>query len=219
MAGPLIPIALLVAGMLANKQANDAVARERSNKLGQERVRQKELQDQADAAQRQELEQQSRPAIEQDQNQQAAERQAKYDAVAPTVDSATASYAPSASAPTQVKSQLAGAVVDALRRGRRTAVAQAKLGGIGDASQNAGFGLQRGGQELNSIGNRSRSSSNILPFELQDANQAGEGWRTIGDAANLASMGYGLYSMTTPPVPGANNPAYMASTKNPLFSH
>lgn len=200
MAGPLLPIAALFgASMLANEIADDRVEAERQRKLQAERLRQRKLQDQADANMRQQLEEQSRPSVEAEQTQQAAQREEKYAEAAPQPDIVTASYQTSASAPTEVKSEIARNVVAAMRRGKQQAKAQARLGGMQDANQTGAVDLLRGGQDMRRIGNESRASSQILPYELSDANQKGEGWRTIGDIAGLAAQAYGLYGMMTPP--------------------
>lgn len=212
---PLIPIALMIGGLLAQQQAQSQVSDARNSKLRDERLRQQQLGQEADTRMRQELETQSRPAVEQEQNKQTQVRQAVYDKATPSVDAATASYLTGPSTPSEVKSDLASHITTAIRRGRATAAAQAKLGGTADASLQGQFDLARGGQDLNAIGSKSRASTNILPYELQNANNAGEGWRTVGDVANLAGMGYGLYGMSMPPV----NAAYAASAKNPLFAH
>lgn len=212
---PFIPIALMIGSMIAQRQAQNQVENEREKRMNEERQRQRVLGEQADARMRDELEKQSRPAVEQEQQQQAQQRQTSYDKVAPSVDATTASYLTGASMPTEVKSDLASHITNAIRRGRATSAAQAKLGGTADADLRGKYDLARGQQDLNAIGNKSRASSAILPYELQDANRAGEGWRTVGDIANIAGMGYGLYSMTTPP----GNAAYASSLKNPLFAH
>lgn len=215
MPGPLIPIALMVAGLLAKQQAQHEVNQERDAKMGQERLRQQQLGQEADARMRQELETQSRPAVEQRGDQQTQVRQAEYDKSAPSVNAETASYLTGASTPREVKSDLASHITSAIRRGRATSAAQAKLGGVADAGLQGQYDLARGGQDLNAIGGKSRASSAILPYELQDANLKGEGWRTVGDLADIGAMGYGLYGMTTAP----GNLAYQQSLKNPLFAH
>lgn len=197
MAGPLLPIGLLVAGMLANDQANRAVEKERQRRIQAENLRQRQLGSEADARLRQELETQSRPAVEAEKQQAVAGREAKYEQALPSAE--VAAYQTTPTAPKEVKSEIARSMVAAIQRGRQQGKALAKLGGQGDANFAGAVDLTRGAQDLNRIGGQSRASSAILPYELQDANSKGEGWRTIGDVANLASMAYGLYGMTSAP--------------------
>lgn len=198
-AAALIPISLLFAGAAANKIAEDRVEAERQRKIRAENLRQQGLGAESDARLREELEAQSRGAVEAEKGQQVAAREAKYEQALPIASEQEASYQTTPTAPKEVKSEIARNMVAALRRGRQQAKAQARLGGQADANQQGGFSMMRSGQDLDRIGNRSRASSAILPYELQDAYGRGEGWRTVGDIANTAASIYGLYGMTTPP--------------------
>jgi len=191
-----LPIALMVGGALANQQAERRVEKERNNKALSERLRQKKMGEEADATLRESLAQQERPAVEQDQRMAEAKREQKYAQVATPADQ---EFVSTPSAPVEVKSELAARVADALKRGRQQSAALAKLGGRSDAQMQGGINLGRSAQTLDSIGNRSRSSSAILPFELQDANRKGQGWRTIADLFNTGAMVSGMYGMTTAP--------------------
>lgn len=191
-----LPIALMVGGALANQQAERRVEKERDRKARAERLRQKVMGDQADAKLRESLAEQERPAVEQEQRVAEASREQKYaEAAAPSDQE----YQATPSAPVEVKSELAARLSDALKRGRQQATALAKLGGRSDAQMQGAFSLGRSAQELDSLGNRSRSSSAILPYELQDANRKGEGWRTIADLFNLGATATGMYGMTQAP--------------------
>lgn len=214
MPGPLLPIALLFAGMAANRAANRKVSDERSRLSRLQQIRDQESGQQADAVLRESLAAQERPAVEQNQRVAEASREQKYAAAAPASGS---EFAATPSAPKEVKSEIAARMVDALRRGRQQSKALAKLGANSDASLDSQIGLGRSGQELTSIGNRSRASSAILPYELAGAESKGEGLRTIGDIFNLASFGTGLYGMSKPPVDYGG--FYARSAANPTFSH
>lgn len=203
----------MVASMLAQAKANSVVEKERERRMQQEAMRQGQLGDQADARLREELANQTRPAVEDEKAQGVASREAKYEQALPSAE--VAAYQTTPTAPKEVKSEIARSMVAAIRRGRQQGKALAKLGGQGDANLAGAISMGRSGQELNSIGNTSRASSAILPHELNAANQKGEGWRTVGDLASIGSMAAGLYGMTATP----GNAAYAASLKNPTFAH
>src|SRR3990167_7556722 len=119
MAFPLLPIAAMLMGSLASDQANKQVERERNNKLMAERMRQQALSQEAQARLNQSLETQSRPNMEQEARVEGAKREAKYAAAAPS----DAAYITNPSAPTEVKSEMAARLVDALQRGRQQSAA------------------------------------------------------------------------------------------------
>lgn len=209
----LIPIALMIGGFLANQQAQKEVNDERDQKLRDERLRQQRLGQEADARLRDTISKQERPAIERDQQVAQASREQKYAAAGP----ADTGYVANPSAPTEVKSEMAARLGDALRRGRAQSQALAKLGARGDQQLGSGITLGRSAQDLNSIGGQSRASSSILPFELQDANAKGQDWRTIADLFNAGSFATGMYGMGTAPVDYGG--FYSRSAANPTFAH
>lgn len=208
MAGALLPLALMFGGYLANEQATRKVKSARNDRFAEELDRQKALGDQSQARLREAIAGQERPAVEQDASQAAAVREQKYAAVAPSGEG----YVANPSAPTEVKSEIASRMVDALRKGRQQSQALAKLGGRSDAQLGGQIDLGRSAGDINSIGRQSRASSAILPYELQDANAEGEDWSTIADLFNLASMGTGMYGMTQAPAGIYGGAAYGGST-------
>jgi hypothetical protein len=185
-------IAMMIGAYLANEQAQQEVSDARNQRSLAETINQQKLGKEADARMRESLAQQERPVVEQNQAADTAIRQQKYDQQ-PTA--ASDAFIANPSAPKEVKSEIAARMVDAMRRGRQQSQALARLGGTSDAQFTGQTGLLRSGQDLNRIGGMSRASSAILPYELQDANRAGEGWRTVSDLFNIGSMGYGLYNM------------------------
>lgn len=191
-----LPIALMIGGALANEQAERKVEKERNNRALAERLRQQKMGQEADAVLRASLAEQERPAVEQEQRVAEAGREQKYAQAAQPSDQ---EFIATPSAPVEVKSELAARMADAMARGRQQAAALARLGGRSDAQMQGGIALGRSAQDLNRIGNTSRSSSAILPYELQAANSKGEGWRTVADLFNLGSAVTGMYGMTAAP--------------------
>lgn len=93
------------------------------------------------------------------------------------------------------QSQIARSVATALQRGKQHARTNADISGVGDATMGAGTTLAHSGQWQNIFGSNARNSAKILPLELEDANRAGQGWRTAGQIASIAGLGTGMAGM------------------------
>lgn len=103
-------------------------------------------------------------------------------------------------APTEVKSELASRLVDAIRRGRGQITGMAALQGQGDANLTNQFGLTRSLTEASKLRGFSEGSSNILPLELEGANRSARGQQLAGDILGGISGLSGLYAITQPKV-------------------
>ncbi len=193
-----LPIALMIASAAANKKAQSRVQDERGRRSSLERLRQAQLGEEADRTMRDVLASQERPQIDLNRAQAADIREGKYNAAAPP-PSAAGEYIVNPSAPQEVRTEMADSMVRALDRGRQQAKSLAKLGGRSDAAFGTNVALGRSAQNLNRIGEFSRGSSRVLPYELEAANYKGENWRTIADLFQLGSMASGFYNMSTVP--------------------
>lgn len=85
------------------------------------------------------------------------------------------------SAPKVVQTQLTKSIADALDYGRTRAASLGQLGAWGDTSRNNAFALARSGSDLDTLGGFAGGSAGVLPLELADANQSGEGFAYLGD--------------------------------------
>lgn len=90
------------------------------------------------------------------------------------------------SAPAVVKTQLAKKISEALATGRDRGQKLAKLGAWGDLDFNNRINLAESRGNINQQGDFATGSANVVPLELQSANNAGAGF---GLAGNLLSTG------------------------------
>lgn len=103
-----------------------------------------------------------------------------------------------ASTPDEIKTGLADAMAGATDRAKSQGERKANLESWTDANQMGGIGLARTGQQIANIGDFSRRSSAILPMEIQQAQQAGGGLRTMGALMKgLGQLG-AMYSFFQP---------------------
>lgn len=186
-----LPIATMLVAAVANQQAQKKVDKERDLKSQLETQRQSGIGKEVMARMQQELSNQSRPEQEAKLEQAAQVRERAYT----PKDVSTDSYVVNPSAPTEVRSEMAGRMVDALKRGREDAKSLAKLGARSDVAFGNNVSLAESAADLNQLGGFSRGSSAVLPYELQGANAKGKNWRTVADVANAVGMASMFYNM------------------------
>lgn len=203
-----LPLVAMAAQTYATNRANDKVEDDQKLRVALENQRQDSISKEVMARLRQELESQTRPQQEAKVAQAADVRERAY---APK-DVATDSYVVNPSAPTEVRSEMASRMVDALQQGRQQAKALARLGGREDVGFGNQVSLTDSAADINMLGGFSRGSSGVLPYELQASHAKGKNWRTVADIARAVGTASMFYNMGTS---GAgwtntpNNPSYV----------
>lgn len=192
------------AGAVQNNKAQKKDANARSAVLAAERQRQKEFGDAA-AARLVETTKQLSP------EEQAAETNAAADtrAIATTPQS-TGDYSQvtsgSGEKPVEVNSEIARALVGALRKGTQSAVAQSRLSAYGDVNADNNIRMLRSGSDIGRIANASAGSANVVPNELYGANMAGNAARDRASLYNALGQIGMSYAMTRPNTPATVKP-------------
>ena len=205
-AAPYAGAALTAGSIYANQRAAHAQQQAQANALEAERERQQGIQKQSDTAIQQAVSQFD-PGVQQQNlaNAQAARTGAMTSAIQPVP---TDNYqTTTASAPTEVKSDLGRQVAQALANAKTSATRQATLQGFGDATLQNNINLGHAGERVGQLARNSQSSAALVPLDLAAAHSAGGDWAGAGDilghGANLAN----LYSFTRnrrPPASAAN---------------
>lgn len=196
----LLPtIASQIASVYARRQAENAVRSKREAALAAERQRQAAYQQQANQALERSMAQLTPMSQQQAVQSGIDTRVAASERRARPADAAIASgeYAGiSPTAPTVVKEAAARAIYNALGQGRDYTRTLAGIKGFGDAQLGTRIGLGRTGQDLGRISRASQGSAAIVPYELDGAQSAGQGWRTahdifggMSDIGQLVGMG------------------------------
>lgn len=208
-------VAMSGLSMLANQSAQKQVINKRNAVATDEAARQRALQSRADEVNRAQESNFTRPAQDASLSDQFTRRNSFIQDNMPTLSE---SLPVGDGAPTVVKGDLAKRVADALSYGRNLATSQAKLGAYGSNQFNNSISLGRSGQTLGQIGDSSGRSSAIAGSELEAANGAGNGTRSLADAFRLGGQGSLLWGMTRPTAPlvkemvpgqhSLSNPAY-----------
>jgi hypothetical protein len=185
----------------------DKVDDERRAAMRAEAARQRSFQQQSAEQVAETTKQVGREAQEQAENEATAERVQKMTPET-TVPVAGEYSQTNQQAPSVVKGAIGRQIADAVRRGRGNVKNLARLSAYGDAGLDTNLKLLRSAERIQQIANNSAGSSRVLPFELQDANRAGQGFDLAGDiASGLGSIGmlYANTMPTTPKAPGTVN--------------
>ena len=180
--GGLSAVATLASAQQQNSAANSA-AKEASRASQAEAIRQKEFADRKMALLASE-EQGYTP--EQRAAQLAKATQSREQDFAPATDTIGAMPVYNDTAPEIVKSDLANAMLGALKRGKDYSKSLASLGAYGDVGQQNQTNLGRTAQNIGVLDGFSQGSLNALGGELDAASRAGQG------AANNAGILGGL---------------------------
>ena len=120
-----------------------------------------------------------------------------------------------AAQPVEVNSEIARALVGALRKGSQSAVAQSRLSAYGDVNNDNNIRMLRSGSDIGRIANESAGSSAVVPYELYGANMAGNAARNR--AAIYGALGdIGMtYAMTRRPKPKTSSTVHSARANIP----
>lgn len=193
----LAGIALSIAGTVVNSVAASQVAEARASAMEAERQRQKGYQDEAAALNQQSLKRYSsaEPDI-------AAASQKAGDTIKSTQDhTADANALSGSQMPTSssdiVNTENAKQMAKSNAYTGQQAGALGNLRGFGDMLGEASRGQAQDAMKVAQIGGFEKGSSNALSYELEAANQAGNGMKTFGDIlGGLGSVGtsYGIGS-------------------------
>jgi hypothetical protein len=190
-----------LAGTGMKMMGQDKVNDERRRTMRMEAERQRDFQNRSQAQIAETTQQVGREAQEQEENEATAERVQKMTPES-TVPVAGEYAQTNSSAPSVVKGEIGRQIADAVRRGRGNIKNLAKLSAYGDAGFDTQVKLLRSAENIGQIANNAYSSSQVLPFELQDANSAGQGYDLAGDiASGIGSIGM-LYANTMPKTGG-----------------
>lgn len=185
-----VSLALLGTGLAATvgstamqSSAANQAASARNKALRQEMARQDAYRKQAAQAFDRSLASQEKPVQETQQSQIQQDRQASLT----NAVKAANEYAPTTgSAPTEVNTEIARKLHQALTAGRQTAAQLARLGSF-DSNQFANrIALNEQANKIGLAADFARGSANVLPYELNAANQEGANLRGFGDILGAA---------------------------------
>jgi len=101
-------------------------------------------------------------------------------------------------APEVVKSDLARQIAGAVAKGKSYAKASAGMAAYGQQNLNNNIALGRNAQDMSMLGDFSRGTSSILPYQLKGAQKAGQSLNTASDVLNGAGQLGALYGLTRP---------------------
>lgn len=168
------------ANYIGNQQAENA----RSDRLAAERIRQKQLDAEADAANTK-----SRDRYKDFKGQQEDRKLDLQDMYRST--EAALPIAPQTAVPQSdnitISTRAAGDRADAKAFTDQRADALAEFRSFGDLLGGIGRSQARDAQDINMLSGFKRGSQSVLPLELDAASQKGGGWRFLGDILNLGS--------------------------------
>lgn len=182
-----------IGGTLVNANAQSNINSARAGVLNREGTRQKRLDDENQALLDAQLSKVG--AVPQLEQAQQASQVREAATQPPVVQPQVYSQATSA-APTEVKTELAAQLADAIRRGRGRITALSKLQGQSDANLSTGRDLTRSLTQAGMLRNLSQGSADILPLELEGANRSAQGQQVLGDILGGVSGLAGLYAVT-----------------------
>ena len=125
------------------------------------------------------------------------------------------------STPDVVKTEIARRMTEALDAGKQEARGIARLGAFGDWQGDAGRVMGENANDLGKYVSFASGSSNVLPLELQAANQEGQGAMLASDVLGVAGNAAGMYGATGGTYSdifggGGTAPASMAGGSGPL---
>lgn len=184
---PLMLAALFAGGSaLANNQGAKAQDSARAAAMESERIRQKQWDDQSFA-----LNKQSQERFQDVEGQQ-TERSDNLSQMFKDVEMAKPQTAMPAAPPQSdnvvVQNRNAESAAEGKEYTDNRAEALSNFRSFGDVLGEAGRGTTRDAGELSTINSFRRGSRSVLPAELEAAQEAGGGWRLLGDALGLASQ-------------------------------
>jgi len=170
-------------GSLMQSQANDRVAAQQRQAREAEAARQAALDQQRNAAVQQAAAKFT-PQAQQQQQQDLAGRLTTFLSPEQRTNQG-ADYLPSnPGAPKEIQDSLANRLSDALTKGKDYAKNLAGVSSFGRLGFDNSVALNRLGENVGQLNSNSANSSAVLPYELQNAQRAGAGYRTAADIAN-----------------------------------
>lgn len=200
-------IGLNLASVAQKRAADEKVRRERDNVMRQQAERQRLQQQQMDARLQQTVQETSPEQYQQNLDARAAEIEAATAPEALTPPASGEYSAGPASAPKEVKDDLARRLYGVLADAKGYAKRAAKVGAYGEANFDQATALSRSSQDLGTIQSNINGNMNALPYELDWAQAKGansRGWSDVlGGAGDLAMIG-GIYG-NKPKGPRNNN--------------
>ena len=186
MCDPLtIACAVLTAGSVAaNSIAQSQVAAARNDALNAERIRQQGLDREADAINLRSQDRYQDFGGQQDRRATSLSDYFRQHTTAPTTGPQAAPSIPSSSTASNIVTrEIANQQQQAADYGNQQAAALGNLRAFGDMLGEISRGQARDASLVGQIGSFKRGSSGVLGMELEQANNAGNGMRLLGDLA------------------------------------
>ncbi len=191
-----LALGLMLGGAYMKKQGLQAIERRQNSLAHTERVRQGRAEEQKQAAISDTMPQLGRQAQE-GQQQGIADRLRSY--LTPTpVTAGDFVQQQNPGAPKEIMDRKAAAVADAQAKGRDYASKLADVSSYNLLNFGNSRLLNRTGEQVGNIVTGQTNSSNILPFELQGANSAGQDDFLMSDILNGAGSIAGMYALGAP---------------------
>jgi hypothetical protein len=191
-----ISLGLMAAGSAAQAAGARRAAKAMEGARLAESLRQKGFQAQADAITNDSLNKSGREATDKGMADAAAERTAASDAavadVRKPVEATGANLAGDQTANQVMATEGDLAAAKNLGFATQQGRAKANLLSFNDVTFQNAINNIRAGQQLNTVGNFMRGSSNVLPVELEAASRKGEGLKTLGTVLNTAGTVVGM---------------------------
>jgi len=197
MCNPVIfALALTAAGSAAQAAGARRAAKAMAGARTAESIRQKGFQDQANAVVDDSLNKSGKDATDKGMADAAAQRAAASDAAVADVRAPIEATGANLAGDQTVNAVMAseGDVAANKNLGYATQQGRAKanLLSFNDVTFQNAINNIKAGQQLNTVGNFMRGSSNVLPIELEAASRQGEGLKTLGTALSTAGSVVGM---------------------------
>lgn len=191
-----ISLGLMAAGSAAQAAGARRAAKAMEGARLAESLRQKGFQAQADAITNDSLNKSGREATDKGMAEAEASRTAASDAavadVRKPVEATGANLAGDQTANQVMATEGDLAAAKNLGFATQQGRAKANLLSFNDVTFQNAINNIRAGQQLNTVGNFMRGSSNVLPVELEAASRKGEGLKTLGTVLNTAGTVVGM---------------------------
>lgn len=184
----MVSLAATAGSTAANMSSQAAIRNKQKQQQIAEGIRQRNIDQQRQAAIEAAAPKFTPEATKQQQEQAAGELEQYYQ---PKQSSFGQDYLADSDAPQEVKDSMARALSGALEKGKNYAKTAANFSAINRAGLGQAFGLNQLGQQVSMLNNQGARSAGILPMELQDAylkglpaQYVGAGLQGIGSIAN-----------------------------------
>jgi hypothetical protein len=189
-------LALTAAGSAAQAAGAAKAAKAMAGARTAESIRQKGFQDQANAVVDDSLNKSGKDATDKGMADAAAQRAAASDAavadVRAPIEATGTNLAGDQTANAVMASEGDVAAAKNLGYATQQGRAKANLLSFNDVTFQNAINNVKAGQQLNTVGNFMRGSSNVLPVELEAASRKGEGLKTLGTVLSTAGSVVGM---------------------------